>query len=612
MPASVDGKQLVIDGVDIAAEIGQSVKLKPAGRELRGLCPFHDEKTPSFYVIPHKQFFYCHGCKAGGNVIDFVMRRDRLEFGPALRLLAEQHNIELPKLGRDDGGKSDERQQLYDALAAAAAFFQKQLRSPAGEKARDYLKKRGFTGETARDFGLGYAPDSFDALKNDPAIKKFPDHILEQADLVKRSDRGGFYDSFRDRVMFPIRDEQGRTIAFGGRVLPGGEHPAKYLNSKESPLFHKSRVAFGLDRAKDAIVKSRTVAVVEGYTDVVTAHQCGATNVVSVLGTALTPEHVKLLGRFAEKVVLVFDADAAGAGATQRSIELFLTQDIEIAIATLPAGTDPDEFLLNQGAEEFAVLVDLSRNPLDYQWDLVTRHSGSITEHQKHITDYLELLVRASVGKSIKAERLQNVLALVAYRLRMDVGDLRKRLRQIAVEMRASPASELQGKRTWSATLTAEQRARRQLLAALIDRPEAWAAVQDQIGPEDFGNPGEPLRELAERYWDHQRHEGEPELREWLPTLGDMGPAVMDLLRQHAPAGGRDGGGGGDDGAGQAVAGALEYFLRLRRRQQERELVGSAPRTTRELASAGDRDADADRLRAIAANAAREDLGRRP
>jgi DNA primase len=613
-----DGKQLVLDGVDIADVVGRSVKLKPRGREMVGLCPFHDEKTPSFYVIPHKRMFHCFGCRAGGNVIDFVMQRDRLEFGPALRLLAEQHNIELPKLGKGDNGRSDRRQQLYDACAAAAGWFQKQLRSDDGQAAREYLKGRGFTGEIARDFGLGFAPDSFDAFQTDAALKKFPIDVLVEADLVKPNDRGGFFASFRDRVMFPIRDEQGRTIAFGGRVLPGGKHPAKYLNSKETPLFHKSRVAFGLDRAKDAILKAKTVVVVEGYTDVVKCHQHGAQNVVSVLGTALTAEHVKLLGRFADKVVLLFDADAAGAGAAQRSVELFLTQDIEIAIATLPPGQDPDEFVTEHGADGFASLADAAENPLDYHWHKVARGGGSVTDRQTAVEKYLELLVRASLGRSVKPERLQNVLAQVAYHTKIDLADLRPRLRQIAVELKREqghrpaepdqPVAEPEAFLPPPANRTAEERAQCELLSLLLEAPDRWSAVQETVAPDNFGPDAAPLRRIAERYWDHQRHEGEPELAEWVPTIdADLRPLVMTLVREGLNRGRRGNDADESDDLDARLRGSLEFFTRRRDRQRERELIGSAGRSTREV---DDLDADAARLRALAESASKEDLAR--
>src|SRR5215211_4238167 len=353
-----DYKALVLQAVDIVQLIGQSVALKRRGKDYVGLCPFHSEKTPSFHVSPTKQFFRCYGCKAGGNAIDFVMQRDRVSFIESLRALGEQAGIEMPKYGVSKE-KVGERQVLLEAHSAACGFFEKLLlNETSGRAARAYLEKRGINAESIKRFQIGVALDAWDGLLRSPAMKKYPPGLLQQAGLLKARDNGnGFYDTFRNRLMFPIRDENGRVIAFGGRVMPGSEDPAKYLNSPETPLFSKGRSVFGLDLARQKIVESRTVAVVEGYTDVVMAHQYGASNVVSILGTALTEQHVALLRRFADRIVLLFDSDAAGDTAVNRAVELFLTQPIEIAIASMPEGIDPDEYLIEHGAQAFEKLI---------------------------------------------------------------------------------------------------------------------------------------------------------------------------------------------------------------------------------------------------------------
>ncbi|HMB94568.1 MAG TPA: DNA primase, partial [Tepidisphaeraceae bacterium] len=355
---SNDAKTSVLQAIDIVELIGQTVKLKRRGAKFLGLCPFHSEKTPSFTVDPSKQFFHCFGCKTGGNVIDFVMKRDRLEFVEALQQLARQAGIDLPRFGVNKQNTS-ERQTLLDAHSAACGLFEKLLSHPQhGAAAREYLSTRGFTEESIKKFQIGLAVDSWDVLLRSQAMKKFTPQQLATAGLVKPREGGdGFYDTFRHRIIFPIRDEQSRIIAFGGRIVPGSNDPAKYLNSPETPLFNKSRCMFGLDFAKQKIVETRTAAVVEGYTDVIMAHQFGATNVVSVLGTAMTEQHVTILRRFADRIVLLFDADTAGDLAVNRAVELFLTQPIEIAIASMPDGVDPDEFLLANGVEAFEKLL---------------------------------------------------------------------------------------------------------------------------------------------------------------------------------------------------------------------------------------------------------------
>ena len=279
-----DAKSRVLQATDIVALVGQTVRLKRRGKDFVGLCPFHQEKTPSFSVSPSKQRFYCYGCEKGGNVIDFVMLRDRVEFKDALRTLAESAGIELPAF-RQSKESVSERQILLEAQSAAAMFFEKLLSHPQqGDAARKYLAERGFNAESIQRFRIGVAADAWDALLKSVAMKKFTPPQLALAGLVEAAQGEGYYDTFRNRLMFPIRDESGRVIAFGGGVMPGSDDPAKYLNSPETPLFSKSRCIFGLDLARAKIVETRTVAVVEGYTDVVVAHQFGVSNVVSSAG----------------------------------------------------------------------------------------------------------------------------------------------------------------------------------------------------------------------------------------------------------------------------------------------------------------------------------------
>jgi DNA primase len=396
-----DYRSQVLQATDIVELIGQSVALKKRGRNYVGLCPFHQEKTGSFNVDPNRQFFHCFGCKASGNAIDFVMKRDRIEFIDALRQLGEKAGIEMPRYGQTKE-KASQRQQLLEANSAAGAFFEKLLSHPTDPKAveaRAYLEKRGFTPEFVRKFQIGLAADAWDALLRSPAVKKFAPQVLAAAGLLRTRESGGFYDTFRNRLMFPIRDENGRVIAFGGRVMPGSEDPAKYMNTPETPLFSKSRCVFGLDLARQRIVETRTVAVVEGYTDVVMAHQYGVSNVVSVLGTALTEQHVQILRRFADRIVLLFDADEAGDTAVDRAVELFLTQPIEIAIASMPDGTDPDEYLLQHGADGFDTMLRSGADALTYKWkqlsDRFNASGDDLTGQQKAVQQYLDMLANA-------------------------------------------------------------------------------------------------------------------------------------------------------------------------------------------------------------------------
>jgi len=557
--SSVDGKALVLAAVDIVDLIGQTVALKRRGAKYIGLCPFHKEKSPSFNVDPGKQYFHCFGCKKGGNAIDFVIERDRVEFKDALHSLAEAYKVELPKFGGSKE-KSGERQQLLEANASAVVFFENLLSSTdIGQVARDYLTSRGFTDESIKRFHLGVAVDSWDALVRGPLARKFNPQLLVTAGLAKaRNGRdgnpdpsAGVYDTFRNRLMFPIRDDMGRTIAFGGRVLPGSEDPAKYLNSPETPLFSKSRCCYGLDLAKRRITETRVVAVVEGYTDVVMAHQYGASNVVSVLGTALTEQHVSLLRRFADKIVLLFDPDSAGDLAVNRAVELFLTQPIEIQIATLPEDLDPDEFLLKYGVEGFDKVLSGAQDALSYKWTQLSRdfrETGDLTSQQKAVSAYLDVLSQARGSGPVDSIRWGSALSRVSRLTEIPVDELHKRFKNVKGPARiVHSRATVRGTSSSSArasvfregvevfehdvtvpprVTTAQDRAECWILSALLAHPEKWNAVQTALNVDEFQDA--TRRRLAEIYWAHQTDEGEPVFAEFLGTLRDQAASELE------------------------------------------------------------------------------------
>lgn len=528
---SPDTRAQVLQAVDLVALISQTVALKRRGRNYVGLCPFHQEKTPSFHVNPSRQSFYCFGCKAGGTAFDFVMRRDRVEFKEAMEILARSVGIELPQY-RGSKQTSGERQALLEANSAACRFFENMLWDPQqGLAARDYLHRRGFNDDSLKRFQIGLAPDAWDALLKGPICRKFTPQILSKAGLVKQRERGdGFYDTFRNRIIFPIRNEAAQIIAFGGRILPGSTDPAKYLNSPETPLFSKSKALFGLDFARQRIVETRTVAVVEGYTDVVMAHQFGASNVVSVLGTAMTEQHVTVLRRFADRIVLLFDADSAGASAVDRVVQLFLTHPVEIAVATLPDGLDPDEFLLKYGLQTFDKLLSDAPDALTYAWkQMASRfvHKNGLTDQQKAASEYLDLLAAASSGP-VDSIRLGSVLARVSRLTDIPLAELHQRCktRRTFCPRPSSQSATPSGSPTGQPP-SGKDLAEKWILGILLLQPKRWHNLQAGLHLEDFAEPGR--RQLAELYWRYQQDEGEPVFNEFLAALNDENLKVLAI-----------------------------------------------------------------------------------
>jgi DNA primase len=342
---------------DIVDIIDARVPLKKAGREFIACCPFHSEKTPSFTVSPAKQFYHCFGCGAHGTVIGFLMDYEHLDFVEAVEELARQAGAEVPREFSGEGRDAPAGRQLYGVLEEAARYYQQQLRQHASAaRAVEYLKARGLSGQIAQDFGLGYAPPGWDNLLAAIGRVDAMRHLLQLAGLAVARSGGGLYDRFRDRVMFPIRDRRGRVIAFGGRVL--GDETPKYLNSPESPVFHKGRELYGLFEARKAVRQLDRLLVVEGYMDVVALAQYGMRNVVATLGTATTVEHLERLYRVVPEVVFCFDGDRAGRAAARRALEQALPimrEGRQARFLFLPEGDDPDSLVRREGPEAFAL-----------------------------------------------------------------------------------------------------------------------------------------------------------------------------------------------------------------------------------------------------------------
>lgn len=358
---------------DIVDVVGAYVSLKKRGSNYFGLCPFHSENTPSFSVNPDLSIYKCFGCGAGGDVFNFVMEIEGTAFPEAVRMLAEKAGIEIPE-DEADQERAGEKESVYNALRFAARFYYSTLtQSGAGKHALKYLKARGFTKRTIKSFGLGYAIDSWDGLLKSAKEHHISDeHLSEGGLIIPRKDGSGHYDRFRGRIMFPILSHVGKVVGFGGRILDGDTDQPKYINSPETQVYNKSRVLYGLYQAKHAIRKKEEALLVEGYTDVISLHQAGIENAVASSGTSLTREQVKLLSRYARRIVLLFDADAAGAGAAMRGIDIILEEGLSVYAVELPPGEDPDSFARKEAASFEKYLHEHRRDFATYIYEHAT------------------------------------------------------------------------------------------------------------------------------------------------------------------------------------------------------------------------------------------------
>lgn len=358
-----DDIEALRERADIAVVVGDHTNLKRAGQRLKGLCPFHQEKTPSFTVDGGRGYYHCFGCGEGGDVYDFLQKVEGLTFTEAVEQLARRTGYTLRYEEMTAGEKRllGERSRIVAANAAALAFFRAQLYTDEGAVARGYLKERGFGRDEADRFQIGYAPNDWEVMARALNGEGFGDQELVKAGLAVRNDRGGVRDRFRGRVLFPVLDLSGDVIGFGGRVLPGLDYgdfdPPKYLNTSETPVYRKTRVLYGMSWARPEIVRSQQVLICEGYTDVMALHQAGLTNAVATCGTAVTAEHFTLLSRYADEVVLAFDADEAGGKAAERAWELSRVHDVEVKVLVLPVGRDPADVVADHGPDALRDLV---------------------------------------------------------------------------------------------------------------------------------------------------------------------------------------------------------------------------------------------------------------
>lgn len=395
-----DFKELVRSRTNLVELVGQTVALTPTrnGTDYVGLCPFHSDNSPSFHVYPERQSWRCWVCDDGGDCFSFLQKVEALSFPASIERLANDAGIDIPQEFSRSRKKSSNREQIYEAIAwAEEQFHWFLMNSRDATVARQYLTDRGFGEETINKFKLGYHPNDWswliDRARDHHSIKS----LLEARLIGERKNGNGYYDYFVDRVMFPIRDQRGRPVAFGGRMLPGSNNDPKYWNSPDSELFSKNRLLYAFDIAKEAIRQSKTAVVTEGYTDCISCHLSEISNTIATLGTALTDNHVSLLKRFADKVVLVFDGDKAGQNAAERSLAKFIAQEVDLRILTLPEGQDPADYLAEFGADSFNQLTQSAPEALDYKLgSLFNRFDiDSIDGRQRVLDEMLGLMATA-------------------------------------------------------------------------------------------------------------------------------------------------------------------------------------------------------------------------
>src|SRR6202158_882373 len=419
---------------DIVRVVGEYVRLKKTGKDFSGLCPFHQEKTPSFTVSPIKQIFYCFGCGKGGDIFNFVMEMERCEFPDAMRLVAEKCGISIPKpkpSSPAERTQSSVRTTLVEMHREAQTLFVKQLQGTAeGKLARAYLEDRGLEKATIERFGIGYAPSGGDVLLRH--LKgKYAEKLLAESGLVSRGEGGRLFDRFRRRITFPIANESGKIVAFGCRAL--GEDQPKYLNSPETPIYSKSNVLYHLDRAKEALRRSDFAVLVEGYMDAIAVARAGISNVVASCGTSLAEPQIKLLGRFTKRVIVNYDPDTAGQAATERSIAILLEQDFEVRVLALPGKADPDKFIREQGADAYMKLVKESPPYVDYLIARARQMDMTTAEGKLRAVNFLLPYVQKIPNRILRSEWATRI----AQQLRLDEPVLRAALSKAAAERRS-------------------------------------------------------------------------------------------------------------------------------------------------------------------------------
>lgn len=471
---------------DIVDVISQYVKLQRKGSSYFGLCPFHNEKTPSFSVSPAKQMYYCFGCGAGGNVFTFIMEYENFSFGEALKFLADRVGVELPQIeySKEAQAQANLRSSLLEIQKAAASYFYYNLRRENGKTAYHYLKNRGLSDETMKKFGLGYSDKYSDDLYQYLKKKGYSDELLLESGLFQADERKGIYDKFWNRVIFPIMDVNNRVIGFGGRVM--GEGTPKYLNSPETKIFDKSRNLYGLNIARTS--RKKQLIICEGYMDVISMHQAGFTNAVASLGTALTSGHASLIKRYTDEVLLLYDSDEAGVRAALRGIPILRSAGVKSKVVDLKPYKDPDEFIKAEGPERFEERLSKAMN--SFLFIVQTRESQYDLSDPQGKTDFYRDIAARLLDFEEELER-NNYIEAIARKYGVGMEELKKMVNQLAMKGTAAQnySRPREVRRKEGTRESGVEKSQKLMLTWMVSYPQIFSVVEEFLSPEDFTTP---------------------------------------------------------------------------------------------------------------------------
>lgn len=478
------------NSVDMVDLVSNYLELKRSGDRYKGLCPFHNEKTPSFFVNPDNHFYHCFGCGAGGDVINFVMEIENITFSESIKLLAERSGIELPDLNDNQRRRYKEREKLFALNKLAAKFFNYiLLEKNMAKKALDYLEKRNFTEDDIKKFQLGYAADEWQMLMSFLKKRDYSIDLMDKAGLITKGKNNSYYDKFRNRVIFPIFNNRGEVIAFGGRILDDqSDYGPKYLNSPETPIFSKKKNLYGMHLAKEKIRKTGTCIIMEGYTDVIQAHKYGFENAIASLGTSFTEEQARLIKRYAENAYIAYDADTAGNKATLRGLEILSEAGIDVKVIELPVGSDPDQLLINKGAEVFKNYMDNASGLVDFKINMIIKDKdledpGLRIKVLKSIIDLISEIssdLKREIYIERAAEKTDFSQEVLSEEVKKKVKENKRRNSTFNIEKKNSQPKNLY------IQLSYHQKIEEQILAYFINDPSLREKIAEKITEKDF------------------------------------------------------------------------------------------------------------------------------